>query len=80
MAHDFEMAVVNKEKYLEFMIIFLSLIVFSKKIQNYNWDKFFNTPVHCLFYESLTPKNFRISILYYLFSPLNTLGWPISLF
>ena len=55
MAHDFEMAVVNKEKYLEFIIIFLGLIVFSKKIQNYNWDKLFNTPVHCLFYESLTP-------------------------
>ena len=55
MAHDFEMAVVNQETYFEFMIIFLSLIVFSKKIQKYNWDKWLNTPVHCLFYESLAP-------------------------
>ena len=31
MAHDFEMAVVNKENYFEFMIIFLRLIVLSKK-------------------------------------------------
>ena len=55
MAHDFEMAVVNQENYFEFMIIFLSSIVFSKKIQKHNLDKWLNTPVHCLFYESLTP-------------------------